>query len=503
MRTTRTGHTGLALLLLVAAFAVGDWFPAPHAQAVPETISRSIPVDASSLAAGAARPAGAGALRATADALTSARTVCAGIRFTSVALSWQQAAGRSPHVFLRAGETADTLRREFELHADHGPDPGTAEAEGARRATDPFWVGSARCLSFRIGLVRGTRIQDLRAEFVNTSGTAGVPTAWRSVPGAALEGPGVAGATANAPYWITRAGWGADESLRNCGPDFADALKVAFVHHTATENDYLKSESDDIMRSIYHFHTQTNGWCDIAYNFLVDKYGQVFIGRYGGPSLNVIGAAQQGFNTGAVSIAAIGIYTSATAPNALTFSIKKTLGWRLDVAHLPPKGWAWMVSGGGPNTKYPEGTGVTLNLITSHRATGYTSCPGDKLVGQLVGIRQGANDVGLPKMWRVKQTPSGGITPGVDTVHYTATGSESLNWVVTITSPTTGLPIKSFTRKGPSLDVEWDGMEGTFPAAAGDYPVKVTATNTKGGIARAATLVTTVLDPPNELLPFP
>jgi hypothetical protein len=495
----RTGHTGLALLLLAAAFTVGDWFPAPRAHAVPETIFRAVSVDAASIAAGPAQPTAAGALRAAADAVTASRVVCPGIRFTSVAISWTQPSGRSPHVLLRAGETVGTLRREFEVHADHGPDPGTAEAANARRATDPFWVESARCVAFRMEVFSGIEIRGLRAEFVNTSGTAGVPTAWRQSAGASMEGPGVAGATANAPYWITRAGWGADESLRNCEPSYAEKLKVAFVHHTATENDYAKDKADDIMRSIYYFHTQTNGWCDIAYNFLVDRFGRVYIGRYGGPSLNVIGAAQQGFNTGAVSVSGIGTYSTTTPSTSLVYSIKKTLAWRLDVAHLPPKGWAWMVSGGGPNTRYPAGTGVTLNLITSHRATGYTTCPGDKLQANLAGIRQGANDIGLPKLWRFKQSPEGGITPGLDTVNYTATASESLNWVVTITSPTTGLPVRTIKATGLTLDVEWDGMNGAFPAAAGDYSVKVTATNAAGGIARAASLVTTVFDPVNEL----
>ncbi len=41
-------------------------------------------------------------------------------------------------------------------------------------------------------------------------------------------------------------------------------------------------DSAAIVRSIYAYHTRTLGWCDIAYNALVDKYGQVFEGRAGG-----------------------------------------------------------------------------------------------------------------------------------------------------------------------------------------------------------------------------
>ena len=65
------------------------------------------------------------------------------------------------------------------------------------------------------------------------------------------------------------------------------------------------------MRGIEIYHVKGNGWNDIGYNFLVDRYGQVFEGRYGGIDRNVIGAHAQGFNTGSVGVALIGNYQSA------------------------------------------------------------------------------------------------------------------------------------------------------------------------------------------------
>ena len=63
-------------------------------------------------------------------------------------------------------------------------------------------------------------------------------------------------------------------------------------------------DSAAIVRGIELYHVKANGWNDIGYNFLVDRWGQVFEGRYGGMTQNVIGAHAEGFNTGSVGIAA-------------------------------------------------------------------------------------------------------------------------------------------------------------------------------------------------------
>ena len=77
-----------------------------------------------------------------------------------------------------------------------------------------------------------------------------------------------------------------------CGePAYDNGIRAGVVHHTAGSNDYAPEDSAGIVRSIYAYHTRTLGWCDIAYNALVDKYGQVFEGRAGG-----IDQARRGFS---------------------------------------------------------------------------------------------------------------------------------------------------------------------------------------------------------------
>ena len=73
-------------------------------------------------------------------------------------------------------------------------------------------------------------------------------------------------------------------------------MYFAVVHHTAGSNSYTAAQSAAIVRAIELYHVKGNGWNDIGYNFLVDKYGQVFEGRIGGIERNVVGAHAEGFN---------------------------------------------------------------------------------------------------------------------------------------------------------------------------------------------------------------
>ncbi|RJO77303.1 hypothetical protein D5S18_13010 [Nocardia panacis] len=198
----------------------------------------------------------------------------------------------------------------------------------------------------------------------------------------------VAGALpSGGPQVITRAQWGADEDIRCENPTYDDQLGGLTVHHTAGRNDYSKAESAGIVRAIYTYHAKTLGWCDIGYNALVDKYGQIFEGRYGGLDRPVQGAHAGGFNENTSGVALMGNHESEPPTEVALNAIGRFIGWRAKVAGLDPKGETTMWSEGTEFTPYPQGQAVKLPIVFAHRDVGSTACPGDAAYSLMDRIR--------------------------------------------------------------------------------------------------------------------
>jgi hypothetical protein len=275
---------------------------------------------------------------------------------------------------------------------------------------------------------------------------------------------------ANAPPIIPRLSWGADESIRRAPPQFAPTLQAAFIHHTAGTNDYTPDESAAIVRGIEIYHVQGNGWNDIGYNFLVDKYGQIFEGRYGGVDKNVIGAHTEGFNTGTVGISMIGQYDSTKISPAAAKALEQLLAWRLDLAHIDPLSTLTYRSNGNP--RFPHGTPVDLRTISGHRDAYFTDCPGNALYAQLPAI---AKAVGLLDGEKI-YAPVAAKVDETDT-RFTARLSISGPWTVTVTS-SAGAQVAQGAGSGSTIDWTWD--------ASAAPPDKYTWT-IAAGTARSAT----------------
>ena len=207
---------------------------------------------------------------------------------------------------------------------------------------------------------------------------------------------------------MPRSGWQANEAIRRAKPSYADTLRMAHVHHTAGTNTYTRLQAPAVVRAIQVYHVQGNGWNDIGYNALVDRFGTVYEGRYGDrPERRR--SARAGFNTGSFGIAVMGDFRAVEPPAAALDALARTLAWRLDIGHVDPIATFNGISSG--NERFRPGIPVFLRVISGHRDTGLTTCPGERLYAQLPALARRVAALGLPKLYAPTATPdeSGGI----------------------------------------------------------------------------------------------
>ena len=210
---------------------------------------------------------------------------------------------------------------------------------------------------------------------------------------------------------VTRKEWGADESLVRCKPDETSSAKGVFLHHTAGSNSYTQAQAPGIIRGYLTFHTQSRGWCDIGYNFLVDRFGTVYEGRAGSIDKAITGAHASGFNSGTIGVAVLGTYSGSAPSSAAQRSVERVVAWKANMFAFSPTGSMTLTSGGGSTSKYPEGKSVTLKTVSGHRDTSYTDCPGTAFYNRLGSIRTAAANL---------QSSLGYVTKGAIGAYYRA-----------------------------------------------------------------------------------
>ena len=287
--------------------------------------------------------------------------------------------------------------------ADDAPDAGTADAEaGVRGGTDALWVGEADAvqLSFAAGQQEGPdgleltivdvpEVAPADAEGAVATGAATITTA------SYTTGPLVA---AVAPRVITRAQWGARAQV--CTPDVASRLVGAVLHHTAGTNTYATVEQAmQQIRGDQAYHIDGRGWCDLGYNFVVDKWGNIYEGRANSLTQPVIGVHAGGFNTGTVGVSMLGTYDALPSPAAIQ-AVAQIVGWRLGAYGLNPESTMSYYTYGGENSKVPAGTTLTLPRVFGHRDVAFTACPGNGGYAALPSIRAQAASFSVDERFR-------------------------------------------------------------------------------------------------------
>ena len=188
---------------------------------------------------------------------------------------------------------------------------------------------------------------------------------------------------------------------------------------------------------MYAYHVKSRGWCDIGYNFLVDRFGRAFEGRYGGTQLPVLGAHTGAYNANSFGVSLIGNFEKA-APSRAMLEIDGP-DHRLEAGRqLPLAARATVVLAGS-----------RLHSVSGHRDTKATACPGNNLYQELGWLRQRVNTLmgkaSSTEIYRYAQTLGGFTKIGQPFwgEHRTGRAGPRTSAPVTSTGPLPPAPIRS------------------------------------------------------------
>lgn len=404
--------------------------------------------------------------------------------FTLVGVDWTGTTPAGTTVQVRVHENgawSDWSR--LDVVADHGPDSDSVEAQDVslRTGTEPLMTApGSDGVQVRIDSVGGRRPTDAKITLVDPQSSPADATAEPTPPSTAQ-----AAGDPLRPAIITRAQWGADESLRSRGPIYTGPVKVGFVHHTASTSSYTPAQSTAQMRALYAWYTLGLHYSDLAYNVLVDRYGRLYEGRAGGLDRNVLGGHTAGFNQNTFAVSAIGNFDTynppASAADAIVTAIAKLMAWKLALNHRDPMGTATLVSDSAAGTsRYAVGQKATVPVISGHRDIGSTACPGRYLEQYVPRIRALAKTLMGTQLLNPVVAPS--VVPYAGTgPTLTATTTAAVSWKLEVFSICQDAPVRvlSGTQKSAgALAIAWDQKRSDGrPALPGTYRLVLSASH--------------------------
>jgi len=325
--------------------------------------------------------------------------------FSLLGVTWRHADATPAQVSALVRTRSASGWSPWQTLAADADGPSARDGSAQRDGTVPLWVDGADGVDVAVYAPPGTALRDIRVSTIDpgsTSYDAALPALVQARM--AHQAKARSGSFPGVPTIITRRQWGADNSIGDeCwDPKYGKTFKAVLVHHTAGSNDYRKRDSAAVVRGVYAYHVLSRGWCDIGYNFLVDRYGQVFQGRAGGIRRPVRGAHSGDYNVDTTGVSLMGNFDITRPTRPMQRSLVALTAWRLGSAYHGARGRPFLYDG-------------RFNRISGHRDVMSTACPGRNVYSWLPTLRRrvdhrlGSYESRIEQVWRHRGGPSSSL----------------------------------------------------------------------------------------------
>jgi hypothetical protein len=262
------------------------------------------------------------------------------------------------------------------LHTQQISPESHAETVGYRHVSELYFLEND-AQKFRIHYTGKASIDSIEVHFFNPGFSvlqSGSPSVRQ--PESSEPTSGRSACTCPQPLFQGRNDWCPNGNCPTDPTPVSTTVNFLIVHHSAGTNS--SSDWAAVVRSIWDFHVNVNGWDDIGYNWLVDPNGVLYEGR----GDNKLGAHFCGTNAGTMGVCVMGDFTNIQPTGNAVGTLSALLAWKSCDADLEPLGSGFHAS-----------SGLTLNRISGHRdGVCSTSCPGDSFYPLLPAIRLGVHD---------------------------------------------------------------------------------------------------------------
>jgi hypothetical protein len=240
-----------------------------------------------------------------------------------------------------------------------------------------------------------------------------------------------------------------------------------------------------MLRAIFLFHRDTNGWNDIGYNFVVDRFGRIWEARAGGVDEPVIGAQAGGYNYCSTGVAVLGEYGGVRISPAARAALVRLLAWKLALHGTPVAGRVVVRvnPAGAVYSRFPANARVSLPRVAGHRDADSTECPGNAFYGELSGVRLSAARIqGVPAQLTLAQQVAAPTTP-------VATPAPGAGTPAASETPPPG-PVATLNGSLAFLGSGAQGVRGT-PIANAPITIQARSVSRRGEIVRERTVAQT------------